>query len=766
MMQIQKITEEGSGRSRSCWRGLRLAVVLLVLLATCTLVAPAGAQADPWAKGVHIPVIINLYPSSGVTEQQARDSVAAASTILAQANTHLHVVKVNNENTIRNHPVMPGGGDDGNGRFNNSEQTRIRQFGGLEINGTKNQKGIKVAFGLQPDQEDFPDSPGVSWHLDPTIMVLYRGSAALTGETIAHEIGHVLTLSGTYNINATLKANAAGHAPDITGPWGKNNFMAPSNRRNGTNITSHQILEMAKKIILRAKCVEQMKKAYPAEKVALQFGFAQDALGDQGGMTVTRDSSPEPGGIVRQSGGPQPYHDLHQVSLASRTDNNDVTALLMINGVMPSDEEIQAQYTVGLDSDANTGTGVFYAGLAGVDRIVRVTASGNQNAGTFTVGGDVVDPVTGTLTPLAVPPVVATEFKLPDIEEPGDEPVPAATSVDITIPKASLGITTVEVPVVATAGDSAMPYDTAFLTFDMERWKKDPTLTTFGTGVPTAGEPYPVALARLAPGSPFTLYLDETPVLTGTLDGSGAYSGSFVFPSNLPTDTIHFLTAQDSTGEFAYSITCPGETAPPPPPPPPPPDTWNLTPVNDTFVDAGFTRYCNQRIPVREATFGSSSALSVVRGRVDGLGGYLYWQGSLVQFDLSKAPAGFTKADLVLTMTRSANEPISVHRMLSPWEEEGACFTRPCSTCSPWASGWENRENYVVTPTDTVHVMGKKGTTIAWDVTADVQAMRAGTPNHGWFLRSAARPGATDITQTSFCSREAKGCAPVLRFTA
>jgi hypothetical protein len=72
----------------------------------------------------------------------------------------------------------------------------------------------------------------------------------------------------------------------------------------------------------------------------------------------------------------------------------------------------------------------------------------------------------------------------------------------------------------------------------------------------------------------------------------------------------------------------------------------------------------------------------------------------------------------------------------------------------------------VVTPTDTVHVMGKKGTTIAWDVTADVQAMRAGTPNHGWFLRSAARPGATDITQTSFCSREAKGCAPVLRFTA
>jgi hypothetical protein len=188
----------------------------------------------------------------------------------------------------------------------------------------------------------------------------------------------------------------------------------------------------------------------------------------------------------------------------------------------------------------------------------------------------------------------------------------------------------------------------------------------------------------------------------------------------------------------------------------------------DTFVDAGFTTtYDGQRrrIPVRDANFGSLPALSVVRGRVGGLGDYLYWQGSLIRLDLAQAPAGFSRAEIFLTLTRSEHEPIAIYRMRVPWEEMEASFTRPCSGCAPWDSGWNPGTNYAAIPTGTVLANDVKGSVIALDVTEDVQSMRAGASNYGWFIRSAAPPGATDITQTAFYSREAGGSRPYLGTT-
>jgi hypothetical protein len=41
------------------------------------------------------------------------------------------------------------------------------------------------------------------------------------------------------------------------------------------------------------------------------------------------------------------------------------------------------------------------------------------------------------------------------------------------------------------------------------------------------------------------------------LDPAGNAGVSFIFPTDLLDTEIHFLTAQDTTGEFAYGITCP-----------------------------------------------------------------------------------------------------------------------------------------------------------------------------------------------------------------
>ena len=188
----------------------------------------------------------------------------------------------------------------------------------------------------------------------------------------------------------------------------------------------------------------------------------------------------------------------------------------------------------------------------------------------------------------------------------------------------------------------------------------------------------------------------------------------------------------------------------------------------DTFVDAGFTTTFDsqrRRIPVRDANFGGLSAISVVRGSVGGLGDYLYWQGSLVRLDLAQAPAGASRSAIFLTLTRPEHEPVAIYRMLVPWEEMEASFTRPCTGCSPWASGWSGGMNYAAIPTDTVLATGAKGSIVSLNVTADVRSMRAGTPNYGWFIRSAAPPGAADITQTAFYSREAAGNHPYLGST-
>jgi hypothetical protein len=119
----------------------------------------------------------------------------------------------------------------------------------------------------------------------------------------------------------------------------------------------------------------------------------------------------------------------------------------------------------------------------------------------------------------------------------------------------------VEAPVVATSGGTEALYDlTDVFVFDSERWLDDPTLTpTLGTGVPTPGDAYPFQVSGLNPNDEFVLYLDDTPVLTDTLDATGSFSGTFTFPIDLPADEFHFLTAQDSTGEFAYNITSPDD---------------------------------------------------------------------------------------------------------------------------------------------------------------------------------------------------------------
>jgi hypothetical protein len=505
--------------------------------------APTQAG-GPVARGIQIPVIVNVYPGAVVRAQ----AIVEANKILRQANMKLVVVKTNwihaNSGGVGQWggDNGSGGGAAGDGQITHiegdvpDEGEAVRKFGSNEIAKLPNQKGIKISF-CQTPMVGSP-TPGVAVHRDPTIIVRDRGNAQDTGETIAHEIGHVMTLGAGHRIAIGTNADDAGHAPNKPGNNGNGNAMAPSNRRVGTHLTQDQIDEMRRRRLVHGKCAAQWKKAYPAIKDEQQYGTITDALGDHGDNLS--------------------IYDLDQVYLTSLAGAYDIDVQITVAGLISPSMDIDANYSLGFDTDAYIATGVLYGELAGVDRIVTVIATGNIVSGTFVVTGEVYDPISDTVISLDVPPIVAIEAAYVDLDEPAQD---IATSFLFTVPKELLNLSAVEAPVVATSGGTEALYDlTDVFVFDSERWLDDPTLTpTLGTGVPTPGDAYPFQVSGLNPNDEFVLYLDDTPVLTDTLDATGSFSGTFTFPIDLPADEFYFLTAQDSTGEFAYNITSPDD---------------------------------------------------------------------------------------------------------------------------------------------------------------------------------------------------------------
>lgn len=503
---------------------------LLVFTTVVTLPIKVSAQ-EAIAIGIHIPVIINIYPGSGTTEAAARAAIAEANKILKQASIKLHVVQVNN-------PPGSGNGDNGDGDFTLSEREKIREFGGKELKKLQNRKGIKISFGKTPKVGEL--TPGVSVHRDPTIIVKDRGTAQLTGETIAHELGHVMTLARKHKINGE-ESDDDGHAKAIpNNKFGRGNFMAPSiyedgtSFRNGTYISDSQKKEMQKTKYEYGKCSSQFSRTYPAQKDKQGFGAERDDLGDH-----TSSSTP---------------HDIGEVVLTTLQDSETIDGRIGISAVLPTNEEIQLTYSAGMDTDASAVTGITFAGQSGVDKIVRIILSGNIGLSTFIGTGEVEDTISSTITPLPQTPQVETE---PEFADQSGVAVDNATSILFSVPKPLLDITATVVPIVIAAGDGVSIFDITSNFFNINQWLDDPTLNTFGNGVPTPGLSYPVEIQALKPNSPFNLYLDDLLVLSDFVDSSGNFSGEFVFPAYLSNTDFYFLTAQDETGEFAYSISCP-----------------------------------------------------------------------------------------------------------------------------------------------------------------------------------------------------------------
>ncbi|MDD1647633.1 MAG: PKD domain-containing protein, partial [Methanomicrobiales archaeon] len=183
----------------------------------------------------------------------------------------------------------------------------------------------------------------------------------------------------------------------------------------------------------------------------------------------------------------------------------------------------------------------------------------------------------------------------------------------------------------------------------------------------------------------------------------------------------------------------------------------------DTFIDSSYltTNVYGRRIPVRDINYGSSTGLAVVRGSRD-MAGYSNWRASLIRFDLEGLAGRTESGTLHLNRTTINSDWISIYRMNVPWEEMEATFNVPSDGAASWAGDWYPGGNYAAEPSDTVYVRGDEAW-VEFDVSADMDAFAAGTPNYGWILRAA--DGSSSWSTVSFASGEAKeGYRPYMTF--
>jgi hypothetical protein len=180
-------------------------------------------------------------------------------------------------------------------------------------------------------------------------------------------------------------------------------------------------------------------------------------------------------------------------------------------------------------------------------------------------------------------------------------------------------------------------------------------------------------------------------------------------------------------------------------------DTVSLTPQ----ADAGI----RQNTP--HANAGSSTAL---KAGVDGGKGWV-----LIRFDTTAIRANLALSDLQLAVLRltvtsstdfTGTEKIRIHRLTKNWVESGATWscandtnttntTLDCASADEWLMLSDNYAPFDHSAIDSADVNGAT-TSIAFDVTSDVEAFQAGAPHYGWILiKSPTEPG-----RIAFSSRE------------
>jgi len=427
------------------------------------------------------------------------------------------------------------------------EKKKINQDGLKELKNNFKGKGIKVNWVKFPDQST-PGSRGDTVHDHPMIFIsgwqninnqLIPILPQFAGASLAHEVGHVLTLGLHPNQDNAAAHNDADRAGNFMNGWdgAQGRDMALINQRLNTAgllVAPSQISTICKDNDVRTKYGYPGTKKSPGELAPFQFGSNID---DEDDLLA----------------GIPGYLDLTRAVLSSQVPDKDIYVTLTLGQTFPTiSGSVSDHYSLFFDADADELTGITINEVPGFDVEVRLFVVGDASDGPFTSFGKIINysAPPGQDDILIPSPDLAIEELV--YGESNRIPVPILQNINLSIPKDKLGLTANDVPVmvISESDDFSVIHDDVSLVFDRDMHEDFPKLN-LTQEIAEPGDTIEIGVEGLQPNSNFDLRVDDTFIQNFPTDSNGDYTGNFIFP-NIP-EGFHVLVAQDPTGAFGFN---------------------------------------------------------------------------------------------------------------------------------------------------------------------------------------------------------------------
>lgn len=345
---------------------------------------------------IRVPLLVNVLPGVGITNDQIEEAVSEANDILNQAGTCGDFSSDNIRRDVN---------DQGNNNADIEEGEDLALDAACvgELNDAFDGRGAKVVF--TDEIHGDPDTLGLASH-DATSPCIYvvpsrdgEGAVDLvdTGNTIAHEFSHVFTV------------------PHVDDP---DNLMSESG--SGTELTDEQIEDIRDDAKRRARNTEHS-------------GWT-DAIGDVSDVFI----------------------DVYIGSLFADDLTSDLEIAINVAGLFPF-SNVNTTFDMFFDTDNSLATGGTFGSFTGIDKVLEISLTGKFpfTAPDGTLTAELMDVASNVSTPLTPGNVLRIQ-KIVDRPPLPSSTFDYVDSVHQSVPLPDLGLSAQQVPI----GVSATNIDT------------------------------------------------------------------------------------------------------------------------------------------------------------------------------------------------------------------------------------------------------------------------------------------------------------------
>lgn len=491
-------------------RSLLVVIMAFALVVADDYFSPAVGQTQPKKQFMKVPILVDAlksvtdaFPNQNQLIQQVQNMVKKANEIMLPFGIELILDKKNIDVTTMT-PDPPG--------------TELKPLAEAGLNKLKDKfegKGYKIfltanKISRPPDVFDGTTDP----NLPVMVMRFIPGQSDLvSGIVVAHEFGHSAGLE------------------DLFGDADKKRLMhrtAPTNP--GTLVNSVELGKLKK----YAEKIGRKKARIGdpvIEPVDTKHGLWTDDIGD-----------------VDKS-----HIDLFFGSLFAESPTADLEVDVELSGLHPNGTNVNSKFEMFFNTDNNLATGATFGSFTGIDKILRITLTGQfpftSPAGVMTA--ELFDVGSSTSLELTPGEVIRIPAIFDDFETGNPATFNENDAIQQSLPLSSLGTLADQVPIGIRATDlDTGEFDETSFVFEFNPprgplLEMSPVLGRPGDTVDLMG-------TNFSPLSTVTIHVDDTEVLTTAALSDGSFSASFTFPTVSPGD--HFVTAIDDTGLFDFSV--------------------------------------------------------------------------------------------------------------------------------------------------------------------------------------------------------------------